>query len=169
MFTHWENYRLWVVIMPFYHLSTCGLHDGMMPSEDLCIQTDSYLFFFWFTDVPFDANTPRKFLCVQWHIPLELRMKGGNCVLACVDWIVKKLNNIMEVQILLEFRRYLFQCVLFACLLIQFWLKQTLEFDGNDLAVSYYIGMFKKWKGWVSFFYGLLPLCLALTSHFLLH
>nr|GMC55672.1 nuclear transport factor 2 [Ipomoea batatas] len=33
--------------------------------------------------------------------------------------------------------------------------SQTVEFDGNNLAVSYYFGMLKKWKGWFSLLYGI--------------
>lgn len=30
---------------------------------------------FLFSDVPFDPNTTGKLLCVEWHIPVELRVK----------------------------------------------------------------------------------------------
>lgn len=35
----------------------------------------SSLTLFRFTDVSFDADTTREFLCAEWHIPLELCMK----------------------------------------------------------------------------------------------
>lgn len=34
---------------------------------------------FLFADVPFDTNTARKLLCVEWHIPFELCVKKIDC------------------------------------------------------------------------------------------